>query len=299
MKQDTLPKLLLPSPIEQIDDPRLANAGISLYLKRDDLIHEEIPGNKWRKLKYNLVAAKEQGCSTLLTFGGAYSNHLRAVSAAGKYYGFKTVGIVRGEAHEPLNWSLKVARDNGMNLSYITRAAYRNKADPDFIKSLHKTFGDFYLLPEGGSNALALQGCREIPDEMSLSYDTICCPCGTGGTLAGISAGLQSKQRAFGFSALKEGTFLGADVSRLQQEAYGSTLDNWEIVTDFDFGGFAKSTPKLQAFIAGFRIRHNIELERIYVAKMMYGIFTLAELGHFPRGSKIVAVITGPAEPDL
>lgn len=302
MEQNTLsklPRLLLPSPIEQIDDPQLVSAGVSLYLKRDDLIHEEISGNKWRKLKYNLVAAKERDYSTLLTFGGAYSNHLRAVSAAGKYCGFKTVGIIRGESHEPLNWSLKVARDNGMDLSYITRTAYRDKTDLNFIKDLHRTFGDFYLLPEGGSNALALQGCQEIPDEISIDYDIICCPCGTGGTLAGISAGLRDKQRAFGFSVLKEGAFLNADVSRLQQEAYSSTFDNWEIVTDFDFGGFAKSTPKLQEFITDFRIKHNIELERIYVAKMMYGIFTLAKLGRFPRGSKIIAVITGPAEPVL
>jgi 1-aminocyclopropane-1-carboxylate deaminase len=285
--------LRLPSPLHGITDDRLARAGVRLYLKRDDLISPELPGNKWRKLKYNLTAARSQGHQVLLTFGGAYSNHIRATAAAGHYFGFATIGVIRGEEHLPLNPSLDYAARHGMRLVYLDRATYRDKMSPEVIAVLHDRFGDFYLLPEGGSNAAALRGCAEIPGEISRPFDLICCPCGTGGTLAGLAHGLGAGQRALGFSALKGAQFLDRDVAGLQREAFGTCLGNWSVEHDFHFGGFARRTPALEEFIASFQARHTLTLNWVYTAKMMYGIFALARRGAFPAGTVVVAVITG------
>jgi 1-aminocyclopropane-1-carboxylate deaminase len=285
--------LRLPSPLAELHDDRLASAGVRLHLKRDDLISPDIPGNKWRKLKYNLAAARAQGHRVLLTFGGAYSNHIRATAAAGHYWGFATVGVIRGEEHRPLNSSLDYAVRHGMRLAYLDRAAYREKTSPAAIESLHRRFGEFYLLPEGGSNAEAVRGCAEVPGEIGADFGLICCPCGTGGTLAGLAHGLGAGQRALGFSVLKGGQFLARDVAGLQRAAFGASTENWSIEHGFHFGGFARRTPALEAFIAGFGERHALALDRVYTAKMMYGIFALAGQGAFRRGTSIVAVITG------
>ncbi len=214
-------RVRLPSPLDEVTDDRLARAGIRLYLKRDDLISPAFPGNKWRKLSLNLDAARRAGHSALLTFGGAYSNHIRATAAAGQAFGFATIGVIRGEEHQPLNPSLREAAAAGMRLAYLDRATYRRKTDPDVIAALQDQFGDFYLLPEGGSNGLAARGCARIPAEIGVPFDVICCPCGTGGTLAGIAAGLRDGQQAIGFSALRGGgRFLPAAVEALQREAF-------------------------------------------------------------------------------
>ncbi len=285
--------LRLPSPLQELPDGRLTRAGVRLYLKRDDLISAEIPGNKWRKLKYNLAGARAQGHHVLLTFGGAYSNHIRATAAAGHYFGFATIGVIRGEEHLPLNPSLGCAVRHGMRLVYLDRATYRDKMSPEVIAGLHGRFGDFYLLPEGGSNAVALPGCAEIPGEIDRPFDLICCPCGTGGTLAGLARGLGAGQRALGFCVLKGGQFLARDVANLQHEAFGTSSGNWSVEHDFHFGGFARRKPALDQFTADFQARHALTLNWVYTAKMMYGIFALAERGAFPAGAEIVAVITG------
>jgi 1-aminocyclopropane-1-carboxylate deaminase len=285
--------LRLPSPLDELPDGRLTRAGVRLYLNRDDLNSPEIPGNKWRKLKYNLAAARAQGHQVLLTFGGAYSNHIRATAAAGHYFGFATIGVIRGEEHLPLNPSLDYAVRHGMRLVYLDRAAYRDKMSADVIAGLHDRFGDFHLLPEGGSNAAALRGCAEIPGEIGRPFDLICCPCGTGGTLAGLAHGLGARQRALGFSVLKGGQFLARDIAGLQREAFGTSGENWSVEHEFHFGGFARRKPALEEFIADFRARHTLVLNWVYTAKMMYGIFALAERGAFPAGTSVVAVITG------
>lgn len=284
----------LPSPLEELRDERLTERGVQLYLKRDDLIHPAIPGNKWRKLNYNISAAKDRGYSTLLTFGGAYSNHVRATAAVGRYFGFCTVGVIRGEEHMPLNWSLSSAVDYGMQLFYLDRTAYRDKYRPNIISQLREKYGEFYLLPEGGSNALAVRGCAEVLTEITLDFDVICCPVGTGGTLAGLTTGLSSGQRALGFAVLKGGQFLNREVAELQREAHQRVWTNWSIEQDFHFGGFAKSKLELNNFVSDFQCRHGLQLDSIYVAKMMYGIFALVESGKFSPGSVVVAVITGP-----
>lgn len=277
----------MPSPVVEVCDERLARSGVRLLLKRDDSIHPDIPGNKWRKLKLNLAAAREQGAGTLLTFGGAYSNHIRATAAAGHYFGFSTIGVIRGEEHLPLNPSLTYAIRQGMQLTYLDRVTYRQKCEPEIIDGLRQRFGDFYLLPEGGSNGLAVRGCAEIPAEINESFDVICCAVGTGGTLAGIAAGLGAGQRALGFSALKGGGFLREEVVRLQHEAYEHTTENWSIDLDHHFGGFAKRELEFDAFIADFQARHGITLDLAYVAKMMYGVYDLAEKSAFESGTAI------------
>lgn len=285
--------LRVPSPLVELQDDRLARVGLRLLLKRDDLINPDIPGNKWRKLKYNLVTAKEQGRRVLLTFGGAYSNHIRATAAAAHYFGFASIGVIRGEEHLPLNPSLDYAVRQGMRLTYLDRAKYREKMSPEVIALLHRQFGEFYLLPEGGSNADALRGCAEIPREIDRYFDLICCPCGTGGTLAGLAHGLRPGQRALGFSVLKGGEFLAGEVSKFQLEAFGAPSGNCSIEYRFHFGGFAKRNGALDQFIADFDERHGLCLDWVYVAKMMHGVFALAEEGRFPAGTTIVAVITG------
>ncbi|MEV5409349.1 pyridoxal-phosphate dependent enzyme [Thermopolyspora sp. NPDC052614] len=286
-------ELLLPSPLEPIDDDRLARHDVRLLLKRDDLIHPDLPGNKWRKLKYNLAAARQAGHRTLLTFGGAYSNHIRATAAAGRLFGFDTIGVIRGERHLPLNPVLDFAVRQGMRLAYLDRTTYRAKTDPGVIERLHHEHGDFYLLPEGGSNALAVRGCAEIPAEIGEPYDVICCPCGTGGTLAGIAAGTPPGTRAIGFAVLKGASFLVAEVARLQRQAYGHTVGDWHVDLDHHHGGYARRTPDLDRFAADFERRHGLRLDRVYVAKMMLGVFTLVADGRIPPGSTVVAVVTG------
>lgn len=287
--------LRLPSPLTPLADDRLADAGVQVWLKRDDLIGAEIAGNKWRKLRYNLDAARAQSQRMLLTFGGAYSGHIRAVAAAGHYFGFETVGVIRGEEHLPLNESLRYAASRGMRLTYLDRADYRRKDTADVLGRLRAEFGSFYLLPEGGSNALAVRGCAAIPGEITEPFDVICCPCGTGGTLAGLAAGLRPGQRALGFAVLKGAAFLDPEVTRLQREAVGRPTGNWSISHDFHCGGYARRTPVLDAFIADFERRHGLALDWVYVAKMMRGIFALAADGTLPPGTRLVAVITGPA----
>lgn len=282
----------LPSPLVALADDRLTGQGVQLYLKRDDLIHPDVPGNKWRKLRYNLAAAREQGHTRLLTFGGAYSNHLMATAAAGRYVGFQTIGVVRGEEHLPLNESLAYAVSQGMRLTYLDRETYQRKTEPDVLAALVAEFGPCYVLPEGGSNGLAVRGCAELPAEINVDFDVICCACGTGGTLAGIAAGLRSEQqRALGFAVLKGGQFLDGEVRRLQT-AYGTVTDNWSIDYDFHFGGYAKCKPELGAFIADFQERHGITLDWVYEAKMLYGLFARIAAGTFAGGTTIVAVLS-------
>jgi 1-aminocyclopropane-1-carboxylate deaminase len=285
--------LCIPSPLEELRDDRLARAGVRLALKRDDLINPDVPGNKWRKLKYNLAEAQRLGHRTLLTFGGAYSNHIRATAAAGEHFGFAAVGVIRGEEHLPLNDSLAYAVRRGMRLTYLDRGTYRHKHDAAVIARLRQEFGSFYLVPEGGSNGLGVRGCAEIPAEIPDDFDVICCPCGTGGTLAGIALGLRPGRRAIGFSVLKNGGFLADEVIRLQQEAAGRDVGCWNIELGYHFGGYARTTPELAAFIADFKHRHGLLLDRVYIAKMMYGIIDFARKGRFASGSTVIAVITG------
>ncbi|WP_113704954.1 1-aminocyclopropane-1-carboxylate deaminase/D-cysteine desulfhydrase [Nonomuraea lactucae] len=257
--------------MKELLEPGLGS--VRVFVKHDD--------NKARKLKYNL------GHPRVLTFGGAHSNHIRAVAAAGRRHGFETIGVIRGEERLPLNPSLAYAVSRGMTLTYLDRATYRRKHTPEVLAGLRERWGDVAILPEGGSNAEAVRGCAELPGEIAEEYDVICCPVGTGGTLAGISAGLPPGRTALGFAVLKGAGFLADEVARLQREAYGRVWPNWSIDLGYHFGGYARSTPALEAFAAG----HGVE--GIYVAKMLYGVLDRARQGFFRDGARVVAVITG------
>lgn len=285
--------LTLPSPITQLHDALLENKGIQLFVKRDDLIHEHLQGNKWRKLKYNLIRAREANHHTLLTFGGAYSNHIHATAAAGHYFGFKTIGIIRGEAYADLNPTLQDATNWGMQLHYASRIDYRNKTSEDFINLLKEQFGKFYLIPEGGNNALANKGCREIISELNQHYDAICVDCGTGATMAGIISALDNQTTVLGFAVLKDAAFLNSDIEKILQQHSQQSFNNWQLNTDYHFGGYAKVTEELIAFMQQFELRHQITLEPVYSAKMFYGLFELIKNDYFAPGSKILALHSG------
>ncbi|GAB2829446.1 1-aminocyclopropane-1-carboxylate deaminase/D-cysteine desulfhydrase [Streptomyces daliensis] len=253
------------------------------------------PGNKYRKLAPNLRAAAEQGHGTLLTFGGAYSNHLRATAAAGRLLGLATIGVVRGDelAARPLNPSLERCAADGMRLHFVSRADYRRRTEPAFHAELRAHFGDVYLVPEGGSNALAVEGCAALGRELRGRTDVAAVACGTGGTLAGLAAGLAPGQRALGIPVLKGG-FLDGEVARLQRAAYGGRRGDWSLDDRFHCGGYARTTGELDAFAAAFSARHALpQLDRVYVAKLLYGLAALAEEGAFAPGTTVTAVVTG------
>ncbi|WP_242587414.1 pyridoxal-phosphate dependent enzyme [Streptomyces sp. MST-110588] len=287
----------LPSPLQEIEDERFARRGVRLLLKRDDLIHPELPGNKWRKLAPNVRAAAEAGQNTLLTFGGAYSNHLRATAAAGRLLGVATIGVVRGEelARKPLNPSLAQCAADGMRLHFVDRATYRRKSDPEVLDSLRRRFGAWQLIPEGGSNVLAARGCTALGRELRGTAGLVAVACGTGGTLAGLAAGLAPGQRALGFPVLKGGSphFLNEEVAGLQRAAFGGRRGEWRLEDRFHCGGYARRSPELDAFAEDFEDRHGLPLERLYVAKMLLGLTTLAGEGAFAPGTTVAAVISG------
>ncbi|MEU9096922.1 pyridoxal-phosphate dependent enzyme [Streptomyces sp. NPDC048361] len=282
----------LPSPLEEAVDERFARHGVRLFLKRDDLIHPDLVGNKWRKLVLNLRAAAGR---PVLTFGGAYSNHLRATAAAGRLLGFPTIGVVRGDelAGRPLNDSLARCAADGMRLHFVDRATYRRKSSPDVLADLLDLLGrDAYVVPEGGSNSLAVRGCTALGEELRGVTDVAGVACGTGGTLAGLAAGLAPGQRAIGVPVLK-GAFLTSEIRTLQQSAFGGPRGTWTLEDRFHFGGYARVPRELDAFARDFEERHGVGVERVYVAKLLYGLVSLAQEGAFARGARVTAVITG------
>ncbi|MEV6677150.1 pyridoxal-phosphate dependent enzyme [Streptomyces erythrochromogenes] len=284
------------SPLVEAVDERFAAHGVRLLLKRDDLVHPELPGNKWRKLAPNLRAALEAGHDRLVTFGGAYSNHLRATAAAGRLLGLETVGIVRGDelAGRPLNDSLARCAADGMRLHFVSRSRYRAKADPQAQARLLDEAGasGAYVVPEGGSNALALAGCAELGRELRGRTDVAAVACGTGGTLAGLAAGLAPGQRALGVPVLAGG-FLSTEIRSLQAEAYGGPVGDWSLAEDFHHGGYARVPAALESFAADFASRHGFPVERIYVAKLLWALTALTTADAFPPGTTVTAIITG------
>lgn len=263
--------------------------GIELYIKREDVLHDEISGNKFRKLKYNLDEAKRQGKSRLLTFGGAYSNHIAAVAAAGRDYGFETIGVIRGDElalKYQENPTLKKAMQDGMQFYFATRTQYRDKMNVVFLEKLQQQFGDFYVIPEGGTNQLAVKGCEEILTEEDEVFDFICCAVGTGGTISGIINSLQTHQKALGFPALK-GDFLFDDIQPYVKN------QQWDLILDYHFGGYAKVSDELRLFIKEFNQKYLITLEPIYTGKMAFGVLDLISKGKFPEKSKILIIHTG------
>ncbi len=280
--------LNLPSPIIEIKDARLD--GMQLFVKRDDLIHSAISGNKWRKLKYNLIYAKKNNIKKIITKGGAFSNHIYAVAAAGKYFDFQTIGIIRGEDVE--NPTLDFARKCGMKLVFVTRTEFRNINNITDVEQLGIETEESSFLPEGGTNQLALEGTKEIVDEaitqLGFCPEFCCVAAGTGGTAAGIIEGFDNQATILVFAALK-GDFLQHDIANLLPQPYA----NWQFETNYHFGGYAKFDTTLIDFMNDFRQKTAIPLEPIYTGKLFYGIFDKIEKGFFPKGSRILAIHTG------
>jgi len=268
---------------------KLVSKNVSISIRREDLIHPFISGNKFRKLKYNLQQAKSENQDTLLTFGGAFSNHIAATAFAGKEQGFKTIGIIRGDELESKilqNPTLKFAQECGMQFKFVTREDYRRKTESLFIENLKQEFGDFYLVPEGGTNEFAIRGCEEILTKEDAEYDFICCSIGTGGTISGIINSVLPHQKILGFPSLK-GDFLQDEIRKFVRN------DKWELITDYHFGGYGKVNTELITFINHFYDQNKIPLDAIYTAKMVFGVMDLIDKDYFPENAKILLIHTG------
>ena len=279
---------------QQVFLPILEEKKVELFIKREDEIHPFVSGNKFRKLKYNIAEAKNQQKKILLTFGGAFSNHIVATAVAGSLSGFKTIGVIRGDElgnnlEKTLagNSTLQEAHKNRMEFKFVSRSVYRNKTSEEFINDLKYEFGDFYLIPEGGTNELAIKGCEEILNEEDKKFDYICCAIGTGGTIAGLINSTKKHQKVIGFPALK-GDFLQQEVER-----FANNKSNWSLQTDYHFGGYGKYDENLIRFINELKEQVKIPLEPIYTGKMLFGVFEMIKENKFPKNSKIIAIHTG------
>ena len=277
------------SEIQPVDIGLFSLGGFKLDILREDLLHPIISGNKFRKLKFNLIEAQQKEFKTILTFGGAYSNHIAATAAAGKMFGIATIGVIRGEelvSKVTENATLSYAQSCGMKLHFISRSDYKEKDTSLYIGQLRTKFGEFYVLPEGGTNALAIKGCSQMLSPIMQSYDYLCTAVGTGGTMAGIVAGATKEQRVLGFSALK-GTFQDELVRLFNAQKESVVIDS------YCFGGYAKIDEELVRFINEFKRKTQIQLDPIYTGKMMYGIFDQMKSGQIPKNSRILAIHTG------
>lgn len=274
---------------QEIKLPILDSKQIRLFVKREDLIHPIVSGNKFRKLKYNVVAAKNAGQDTLLTFGGAYSNHIVATAAAAAENNLKSIGVIRGEelASKPYNASLKQAARFGMNFYFVSRKTYRNKSQDSFITSLKSKFESFYLVPEGGTNAHAIKGCEEILNPSDDQFDIIATAVGTGGTISGLINSTKKNQYVLGFPALK-GDFLEKDI-----RPWVGDKKNWNLVPNYHFGGYGKVNTELVRFINEINSTNHLPLDPVYTGKMLFGLLDLVKNGYFAKGTQILAIHTG------
>ena len=280
------------TPIQEIKNDILEGSGVKLLVKREDLNHIRVSGNKWWKLKYNLEECVSSGHDTLLTFGGAYSNHIFATAAAAHELGLKSIGIIRGEETLPLNHTLAFAKEKGMMLQYVSREDYRHKTEENFVKKLHEQFGDFYLIPEGGTNELAIKGCEEFAKKVKaeIDFDYISLPVGTGGTMTGIIAGLEGEKQVVGISVVKNGEFLNSVIDKLLT-AYSHSYQNWSVLTSYDHGGYANVTPELTAFIGKMQL--TLPLDTVYTGKLMWAVMEEIKRGVIEEGATVLAIHTG------
>jgi len=279
--------LTIYSPVQQVKDKLFDEQGIAVFIKRDDLIHPIISGNKWRKLKYILKKASAENKTHLVTFGGAYSNHLLATAAAAAKFGFKSTGIVRGE--DLNNNTLFLCRLHGMNLIFVDRESYRDK--PALFNQYFCDDPEAFFIDEGGAGAEGAKGCAELVDELTETYDHIFCACGTGTTAAGIINGLQSHKLNTEFHAVpvfKNGGFMKDEIDQCL-----TAPTNYQLHTHYHFGGYAKADDELIAFIKRFVADTGILIEPVYTGKMLYAIYDLAGKSYFKPGSKVLAIHSG------
>lgn len=296
--------MLLPSPLEKLDlkiqEFTDVPAGVEFYIKRDDLIDPQISGNKWRKLEQNILEARRQGLHTILTFGGAYSNHLAATARAGHLLGFHTIGVVRGEETLPLNPTLSLAAANGMKLHYISRERYREKNSEELLRQLQQTFGRFYLIPEGGANKFGVSGCRQIMREIcatGLNFDAVFLAAGTGTTAAGMALQAPVDTSIVAVPVLKNGGFLKTEIYKAMVAAAGTEkagrgIKKLTLPDQFHFGGYARYNAKLVAFMKQFHEQTAVKLDPVYTAKAAYAMLHLPEIAPLRQG-KVLLLHTG------
>ncbi len=280
---------MLKTPNQEVQLPLLTELGVTLVVKREDTMHPVISGNKYRKLKYNLIEAQRLKHDTLLTFGGAYSNHIVATACLGNENGLQTIGVIRGEELRDSwqdNPTLKKAASYGMQFYFVNRTAYRQKESKLFLKTLEAKFGLFYKIPEGGTNRFAIQGCEEILEETDSSFDLITAAVGTGGTLAGLVNASHPNQKVLGFSALK-GDFLKEDIRKFAKKS------NWQLISGYHFGGYAKVNTELVTFMNTFKKNTGIPLDPIYTGKMVFGVLDMVKTGKIKPNSRVLAIHTG------
>lgn len=278
-----------PSILSRVNDPMLSRYNIELWLKRDDLLHPVISGNKWRKLKYSLNHVLTSGRDTVISMGGAYSNYLHALAFSGQIIGLKTIGLIRGERPNRLSPTLEDCQRWGMQLRYFTRSDYRRLRQYRDNDQLPELKPNEYWLGEGGSHPLALKGIAEMIEEIDMPFDVLCLPCGTGTTLAGCLTAVSASCRIIGIAALKGAEFLTAEIEKLLPRRY----TNWHIQQNYHFGGFARTSTELLEFIRRFESTTEIPLEPVYTGKMMYALYDLIAKNAFGAGTRIIAVHTG------
>ena len=275
--------------------------GIHVDVKRDDLNDPEIQGNKLRKLKHNITYAVKNGYSHMVTFGGAYSNHIAATAAAGKRFGLKTVGFIRGQefTDNPAVWSdtLKQAHNNGMQLIFISREAYRSKQESAVFTEALEAFAKPYVIPEGGSNDLGVLGAAELIHELQQQLDTlpshVICACGTGGTLAGLIQGTALAQlpiRIWGVVVHKAATAIRKDIQKMCPQ---HDQVDWTLLDQYHFGGYAKYDSELKDFVLGFRQSHQITLDQVYNCKSFYALHDLIQQQVITAQDRPLIVHTG------
>lgn len=280
---------ILPCPIQEIKMPVLHEKSVRLDVLREDLNHPLIQGNKLRKLKYNILEANQLGIETILSFGGAFSNHISALAAAGEAFNFNTIGIIRGDelAHQALNITLEQAQERGMKFHFINRSMYKKKNSPEFLKALENKWGKIFIVPEGGSNELGVNGVAEMVDERFLNYDFIATAVGSGGTLAGILQGLRNQKKVLGFPALKKADYLKKEIQKW------TNFRNYEFINTYHFGGFGKVPHDLVNFAQTFYECSGIVLDPLYTAKLLYGLIDLIKKNYFKPGTQLLVIHTG------
>jgi len=289
------------TPLTRLEDSLFETYNIHVYMKREELNHPQIQGNKWHKLKPNLAAAQAQQKTTLLTFGGAYSNHIAATAVAAHAFGFKSIGIIRGEelAKYPEKWShtLKQAAQHGMTFQFITRTAYRQKSTSNALKSLQNSYPNAYIIPEGGSNSLAVQGFKPLMQQLETqcpNWTHLLSAVGTGATLAGLIKYApfhdDNPRTILGIPALKQGEYLKPHIQAWIDE---TSAHSWQLLTEYHCGGYAKTSKPLLQKMREFEQTFDIALDPIYTAKMVYGFYDQLKNGRFKPGSKVILLHTG------
>lgn len=292
-------ELNLPSPIELLDYDLFNEKGVSVYVKRDDLIHPVISGNKWRKLKLNIERVKSGRYEGIISFGGAYSNHISALAALGKEMNIPTIGIIRGEElNENSNDTLIQASTDGMKLVFVDREEYSWRYEVDYKNQLRIRFGNYLVVEEGGANYYGVLGCTEIIGEIDIKVDQYILATGTGTTTSGLLLAANN-EKVIGVPVFKNGGFIRDDISELliyaglDEETLAEKMEQLTLETDYHFGGYGRYTQELIDFINHFYQKTGLKLDQIYTGKMFYTLCELIKSDKIPKGSTVMAIHTG------